>query len=56
MLSCSGLITSTLGLENIAHFRPKLIENKDPFRLTLDENGLTLFENSSKTSVPAHIP
>jgi hypothetical protein len=42
-------------LENIGHFRPKLTENKEPLRLTLNENEPTLFENSSKTSAPAHI-
>ena len=30
------------------------IENIDVRRLTFDENGLTLLENSSKTSVTAH--
>jgi hypothetical protein len=52
---CSGSKTGTLWLKNIAHSQPKLTENKGAFRITLNENGLTLFENSSKTSAMAHI-
>jgi hypothetical protein len=36
-------------------FWPKLTKNKIQFRLTFRENELTLFENSSKRPVLAHI-